>query len=318
MAIQDVLKGSSRHSKWLNINNITKYEADLFLVCGQSNAAGSTPVPNTVPYTTPNDVAFAVQYGNKSPQQFDFPFKNGSTPSQGWGQSNAWPHFAYQWFTDTGRRSVWLNFSVAGTCLRKESIPGTQQHWDVSDLSKCLVANITYTDGGETKTRAQMFADAIQAYSVNPKLRLGKRYVVWVQGEADANSYTVTSTSQYEERLNAIFDYMKTNMLIDHFAIFGLGRKGTDATQVATFESQSYAAFRNAQKNVADSRSDTTLVFEGAKELGTPFNTLNVDANFFHVSGMAYQADGVHLTSEGYRCMGRTGARNMALALGLM
>lgn len=308
---------ANKHKAFLTKRGVQQTVVDVFLCCGQSNSAGSTPVPNTVPFVTSDGIAYSGQYGSRDPMMMGFPFQNGNSVTPGWGQSSAWPHFAEQWFMDTGRASVWLNFAVAGTCLCKESIPGTSQHWDVSELSKCLAADIIYTAGGETKTRREMFADLLTAIRVNPKLRLGNIYATWVQGEADANAYNTTSPAQYQERLNALIDFLVATYGVQHFGIVGLGRKGDSESLVDQWETNSYAAFRAAQKNVADARADTTLIFEGMKEKGSPFNTLTADANFLHIAGMAYQADGVHLTSEGYRCMGRTAARNMAVALGL-
>jgi hypothetical protein len=317
MAISDLVSGAALHKQFLNERGDAQDTVDFFLCCGQSNSAGSTPVPNTVPFTTSAGVAYSGQYGVRSPQMLATPFQNGGSVTPGWGQSNAWPHFAEQWYLDTGRRSVWFSFAVAGTCLRKESIPGTSQHWDVSELSKCLAADMTYTDGGETKPRRDMYADVLRAITLNPKVKLGKRYVTWVQGEADANGVSVTSPAQYQERLDALFTFMKTTYAIDHFGIVGLGRKGDNESLVDQWEADSYAGIRGAQTAVANARADTTLIFSGMKEKGTPFNTLTVDANYLHLAGMAYQSDGVHLTSEGYRCMGRTAARNMAVALNL-
>lgn len=304
------------HKQFLTQRGIQPLTVDLFLVCGQSNAAGSTPAPCTVPFTTSANVGFASQYGVRDPMMLGFPFQNGNNVTPGWGQSNAWPHFAEQWYLDTGRSSLWINFSVAGTCLRKESIPGTTSHWDVSDLTKFLAGDIVYSSGGETKSRRDMFADAVAAIRANPRLKLGRRFATWTQGEADANSASCTP-AQYEERLHALIDYLVATYGIEHFGICGLGRKGADQTEVTAWETSDYAAFRAAQANVATARPDTTLIFDRAHQTGTPFNTLTVDENFLHVSGMAYQADGVHLTSEGFRCMGRTAGRNMAVALGL-
>ena len=298
-------KGANYHSAIYTPRTIV----DVFICCGQSNSVGGT-TPNGIPFNGVIDQNFGGVYSPRDPYIFDNPFKNGSTPTATWGQSSPWPHFAYQWYQDTGRASVWLNLAVAGTPLMKTSIPAGANHWDVTELNKCLLADYTYTPGAETRTRRQMIQDFYDAIAENPRLQIGEKHLTWVQGEADANIGS-PDPAGYEVALNNLFDFAKTNYGIQYFSIFGLGHKGDNASQIASWESFSYAAFRNIQSNVANNRADTFFVLNAAKETGP----LTVDANYFHISGWDYSvADNVHYTSESYRCMGRTGARNLKLA----
>jgi hypothetical protein len=315
MSYESMLPKARLHSDFRTKRGSTKLPIDVFYVMGQSNAVGATPVPNTIPHVTTIGQAYAAQYGNRDPYLLGYPFQNGSSTSAGFGQSMGWPHFASQWFTDTGRRSVWINLAVAGTPLIKTSIASPTNHWDVSELDKCLIGTHTYTAGGEDKARNVMMADLDKAIEVNPRFSINQRFGIWVQGEADAN--VAATRSAYADRLDALFQYAQDNYGLDYFCISELGRKGTDDSAVDGNEAN-YTLIRNAQGDVATDRSDTFMMFQGCKEKGSPLNTLTVDGNYLHVSGWAYQADGVHYTDIATRCLGRTCARNLATQMGLV
>lgn len=315
MSYATMLQKSPRHADFRSKRGRARLPIDIFYVMGQSNAVGSTPVPNTVPHVTTIGQAYAAQYTPRDPYLLGYPFQNGGSASAGFGQSSAWPHFATQWFADTGRRSIWINLAVAGTPLIKTSLADPANHWDVSEISKCLIGTYTYTPGGEDKARNEMILDVDRALQVNPNFSINNRFGIWVQGEADAN---VSATrANYSDRLDALFQYAQDTYGLEYFGISELGRKGTDSTDVDSNETN-YTTIRNAQGDVATDRADTFMMFQGCKEKGSPFNTLVADGSYLHTSGWAYQADGVHYTDIATRCLGRTCARNLATQMGLI
>jgi hypothetical protein len=291
------------HKALLKRSGFTFSTTDTFFVCGQSNAAQTTPAPNT---TTTLVTAPGVAWGlHPNTGELLGPFQNGSSSTNGFGQSNGWVYFAETWKALTGHNSLWLPLAVAGTPLVPASIPGSAYTWSVSDLTKSLVGSYTYTAGGETNPRASMFSYPVTAAAVNPGLSLGKRYVLWVQGEADANSVPLgrLTGADYVTELNNLFTYMKTNYAIDYFLVVELGRKGTEPVEIANNEA-AYTTIRAAQASVVDSRADTHFVSTAPKST----STLTVDGSGYWVSGWDYQGDGVHYTSESYRALGKTAA----------
>jgi hypothetical protein len=292
------------HRTFLRRKGFQFATTDTFFVAGQSNAAQTTPVPNSIPFTTSAGVAWGQNYNSVG---LLGPFQNGSSSTSGWGQSNGWVHFAETWKTLTGHSSVWLNLAVAGSPLVPASQPGGEYFWSVSDLSKSLAGTYTYTAGGETLTRTSMFGLPDQSFAKNPGLVSSKRYFIWVQGEADANSLALgrLTGDDYKNELNSLFTYVKANYDIDYFIIVELGRKGNDLPTIEANE-LSYAPIRTAQAAVATMRTDTHVLFTGCKST----DILLVDGSGYWLNGMDYQADGVHYTAESYRAIGKTLALN--------
>lgn len=310
---------ADRAFSFLQARGYQRALTDVHIVLGQSNAAAATPAPNLIPFATTPGIAYGVLSAPRPDYTLSGPFANGDVPTPGWGQSSWSPHFAQAWFNTTGRRSIWKLLAVAGQCLVPSSDPTTPQLWSVADPSKSLAGTYTYSAGGENKPRNELWRDVYRTVKLNPYFQQSIIFAHWVQGEADANAFALGRLTQadYERELNMLIDYVKIQYGVDYFLIHELGRKGTDATQVAANEATGYTQIRAAQNNVAAARDDTLIVFNRAKELGSPFNTLTVNPDFTWVAGMSYQNDGVHLNSEAYRTMGRTAAVNTAIALGL-
>lgn len=288
---------------------------DVFLTFGQSNAAQTTPNPNLTPYSTTVDVAWGVTRAPQADRTLSGPLQNGASVTPHFGQSHGWGHWAQEWYAQIGRRSIWGAFPVAGQQLCSISGPGAPQQWSVEDMNKSLVGDFVYNV--DLFTRRTLIHHVFGAIDFNPRFTLGNVYVIWVQGEQDANINAAGIEVEYETQLDALFTFCKAEWGVDAFFIVELGRKGIDASEVATNEPK-YIKIRNAQNAVAATRADTHMVFTGAKEPGAPFNTLTVDGNGYHVSGWQYQGDGVHYETAAYSCLGKTGARNALQALGLI
>ncbi|RMF06357.1 MAG: hypothetical protein D6773_04425 [Alphaproteobacteria bacterium] len=298
----------------------TKLVTDINLVLGQSNAGGSQPSPIEVPATiTGPGVAWGVRR-SASPElngTLLSPFQNGANHTTHFGASSWSPPFAQRWYDLTGRSSLWANLAFAGTPLVGAAIPGAD-HWAVSPWESSLIGASTL---GVELPRNIILGDVFEAHRINPLFGDGLRLVHWIQGEADANSVALDRLGQddYAEELDFLFSYLKRTYAIDHFLIYELGRKGTTLAEVQANEAQwqGYMEIRAAQNSVAALRADTFMIFTGAKETGTPFNTLTVDASGYHVSGFSYMADGVHFDSASHTAMGLTAARNLSQLLGL-
>jgi hypothetical protein len=295
----------------------TRQIVDVHLVLGQSNAAQTTPVEHDIDYRTDDGVSWGVTRSPQPDRKLSARLGNGEFTTPHFGQANGWCHFAQEWFDLTGRRSVWGNFAVAGQQLVPETDPDATYEFSVRTAAKSLVRDAVY--GTDLFPRYQLIKHVFETVELNPRFVRGLRFVHWVQGEQDVNSGIVSneiSSADYQRELNLLFDYMKAEFGIDFFFIYELGRKGSDAAAVAANEPY-YRQVRIAQQDVVAGRDDTYMVFDRCKEEGSPFDSLAVDGDFYHVAGWDYQADGVHYEAVSYRCMGRTAARNGAVAIGL-
>lgn len=310
-------RGAAIHAAILAAKNPgVRVPADVFLVFGQSNAAQTTPNPNLTPYSTSADVAWGVTRNPQPDRGLSGPLQNGTNVTPHFGQSSGWPHWAQEWHAQTGRRSIWGAFPVAGQQLCSISSPAAPQQWSVEDMSKSLVGNYTY-DNDDLFTRRQLIHHVFDVFDFNPRFTLGNVYVIWVQGEQDANLNAPGIRTAYETQLDALFTFCKTEWNVHSFFIVELGRKGANATEIASNETV-YQLIRDAQNAVAASRADTYTVFDGCKAQGSPLNTLTVDGNGYWVSGWDYQDDGgVHYETASNYALGKTAARNAVQLLGL-
>lgn len=309
-------RGAAIHRRFLTEKNPSVLVvADVFLPFGQSNAAQTTPTPNLDPFSTGADVAWAVTRHPQADRTLAGPFQNGSSASAGFGQSNGWVKWAQEWYDQTGRRSIWGRFAVAGQQLCSISNPAAAQQWSIEDMSKSLVGDYVYET--DQYTRRQLIHHIFDAITYNPRFTLGNVYVIWVQGEQDANLNATGIAAAYETQLDALFTFCKSEWNVSNFFIVELGRKGVDSSDVASNETV-YQLIRDAQNAVAASRSDTFMVFDGCKEEGTPFNTMTVDGSGYWVSGFDYQDDGVHYETAAYYTLGKTAAKNALTAIGLL
>lgn len=308
---------ASRHQGLLQDRTPSRVSVcDTFIVEGQSNAGATHENTTDVVITDPG-IAYSILREPQPRWGLQGPLQNGPSNSTFIGKSAPWPAFAQEWFDLTGRRSLWSSQAFAGTPLHPQGLPDQSRHWATTPYATSMVGG---SDFAEEKPRDQVMQDAVDAIKLQPRFQKGYTIGIWVGGEADGprlNNGFLTQ-AQWETEFNLLIDKMKADWGLDYMLVYEIGREGTTDAEVDANEvAQGMAAVRAAQNNVVNSRSDTFMVFAGAKEKGSPFNTMTVDGDGYHVSGFEYRADGVHYTAPSYKTMGKTGARNAALALGL-
>lgn len=289
---------------------------DTFLVMGQSNA-GATQENTTDVVVTDDGVAFTILREPQPQYKLQGPLQNGASNSTFIGRSAPWPAFAQEWFDITGRKSLWSNTAFAGTPLHPDGLPDASRHWATTPYATSMVGG---SEASEEKPRDQIITDAVQVVDLHPRYDRGLTIGIWVGGEADGpRLFNGFLTQQdWENEFNLLIDKLKALWGMHYMLVYAMGREGTTSQEVDDNETdEGMLAVRNAQINVANSRSDTFIILDAAKEKGSPFNTLTVDGNGYWVSGWEYLVDGVHYTPPSYKTMGKTGARNAALALGL-
>lgn len=284
---------------------VTFTTIDLGITCGQSNegAAGANPSHGV---STAN--AFGITRSPQPKWGHEYPLQSGTNPSTHFGASNKVAAFAANWYALTGRKSGWCNIAVTGTPLVGGE--GIAAQWDPEPYATSLVGGYELIPG---QTRYSVISEAIESINIHPKLERGLRVATWCGGEADAGAGVTKAV--WKAAFHRLIDYMKAEFGIDYMLVYGIGRFGADASEVAT-NAAARAEIRSAQEEVCAERSDTFMAFNQAQAEGDPFNTLTVDGNGYWESGWTYY-DGQHWDGQSQKVAGHTGALNIAIQLGL-
>ena len=288
--------------------------ADMFFWKGQSNAIGNTVNTTEVVTCTPANIAMSIMRENPLSRWAIDPLKNGNSAAAHIAGSSPAPAFAQRWFDLTGRRSLVCNIPASGRGLLDPS--SGLPHWAPTPHATSLVGGYEVVAG---YPRDQIIQDACDTQDLHPTYARGLRIGVWCGGEADADRLALgqISGADWETGFHALIDHMKATWALDYMLVYGIGRLGTTSGEVDANETASRAAIRAAQIAVCNSRADTFLILNAAKEKGTVFNTLTLDGNGDWSNGWVYNLDGLHYTEKSWWAMGHTGARNAAILLGL-
>lgn len=159
---------------------------DLFVSAGQSNAEGRGSSASS-PVVT-NGVFLSSTGSFTSPM---------ADPVGGAATGSMWPAFSNEWFALTGRNSVFIDCATGGTELVDN---GNKPDWSP-----------TGTLRDETVTA---ILSAIASIRLSASYKLGNVYIMWCQGESDAqvgNSAGVTRAI-YKQALIDLADYFKSHI----------------------------------------------------------------------------------------------------------
>lgn len=159
---------------------------DLFVSAGQSNAEGRGSSASS-PVVT-NGVFLSSTGSFTSPM---------ADPVGGAATGSMWPAFSNEWFALTGRNSVFIDCATGGTELVDN---GNRPDWSP-----------TGTLRDETVTA---ILSAIASIRLSASYQLGNVYIMWCQGESDAqvgNSAVVTRAI-YKQALIDLAEYFKSHI----------------------------------------------------------------------------------------------------------
>ena len=227
---------------------------DLIIVGGQSNAegrgsSGSSPSVSVGLYTTGGGVS------------------NLADPVGDADTGSAWPSFANQWYTETGRPCVIAELADGGSGIIPDS---SGDNWSPSgDL------------------RGELVAAASTALATLPKYNysVNSINIVWSQGEYEANNIngsTITA-ALYETALESLADYFKANIpSLNKIYVIRTGalNNGSDAAN--------YTSIRDAQDNACSNNDNLVMAYT---------NTVNFPA-------LGYMTDNVHYDQTGLNIIG--------------
>lgn len=239
---------------------------DIFIVAGQSNAQGYATTGSNLVTTLPGTVF----------QWYQGILKAGNDPVGNANVSSAWPQFGKTYYSLTGRRICFVPSAFSGTSQTAAANTG-QGTWDT-------VGNLFDTSIARYNAAIQALRDS----GYNPIFK----GVLWHQGENDANainSATITQAAYTAAFAKMIGRYRTALGKQTPFYIFRIGVR-------VSFSDLGYDSVRQAEMNICNFDSLTTMVFYGAK--------------YFPARGL-YNADGYHYLQAGYNEMGDIAARNI-------
>lgn len=264
--------------------------ADVFIALGQSNMHGFGTGSG---YTAASGKAFSIASNTGAA------YGTLSRGAGGFASMSPWPRFGDRWFDETGRMAAFVPATVSGSGMLAATAagPGT---WEVTGSG---LWDVTY---GPRAVAAIALLDTF------PRFTRGTTYVLFGQGETDADSIngsTVTA-ALYQTAANALFDAIEADIGPCQFCIFELGLRHDGAGGIAS--EANWDAVRAAQGALVAARPDTMFAMQAADSLAALSQT-----GFVWASGWEYvdTANGqVHYSENAYNTMGVTGAVNIGFA----
>ncbi len=219
-------------AKWAGLSSTY----DFFLITGQSNSEGRGDSAQSPALT--QGAGYLVGSGGTIAALSD--------PVGGASTGSAWPAFANEWFSITGRTAVFVEQATGGTGLL--SATGTP-NW--STTGTLYNDSVTAASNAFT-TLDDNFTPGIN--SIN---------VLWAQGETDAigtNGTTITA-GLYQAEFETLITNYKTDLGINNFFISELGRQNDGLLDTE------YSDIGNAQIAAASNISYAYVVYSDAKYL---------------------------------------------------
>lgn len=210
---------------------IVPVDVDIFLVAGQSNAQGRGTAAQSP--AAPTGV-----YSDGSS------FSALADPVGGANTGSMWPSFANEWFAQTGRRAVICEYAQGGTGL----IHLTDPNWSPTGVMR--------------QGAADLLRNTITAVDASPLYTRQNVYVLWVQGESDAQNINGTTVTQalYKDALIDLAEFFADEIPeMETFGVIMIG--GTAATNgsVRSMDVQSQY-FQQIRKAEYDADADSELI----------------------------------------------------------
>ena len=247
----------------------------LFIVAGQSNAAGYVPQAY-------ESAAYCGQLWDYRPNVNKLvPLKDPTNPRYS-DYGSAWPAFARHFFEITGRKSVIVNVAKGASYVTNHSENTWYGEDDTNELR--VIASTQFMAVTEALGTAE--TDYI----------LGG--ILWIQGEAEATGLGqgTISVSEYKSGTLDVFRFFKEMTANPDLQIY-MSQIGFHSQGLTNPVVQSgYEKVQKAQVELARDNENVYLAFSGAK--------------YFREA--KEMTDGVHYSQNGYNIVGKAFARFIA------
>lgn len=248
-----------------------KKNIDVFVVYGQSNAAGGGSNSIGGAFECPAGWGLMWDWATSSVSDIQDPTGKISTvPS-------AWPSFAQKWALLTGRKALIVNAAVGGSTIYQLSSDSGSARW--TDMIAAYKNAITDAEA--------------QGYNVN------SIQMIWSQGEADATN--LTDLANYESKQSQIESEFRTDVQSNYtsslyrgmwLSLLGFAWADTDITH-----HRHTIQIQLIQTSSVRSVSQIRPIWDGSL--------------YYTQRNNLMQSDGVHYSQIGYDKMGREIAENI-------
>lgn len=185
------------------------FEVDLFLVLGQSNARGRGKGPSGIPGAP----GATFEYDPAADQLATLAYPTGLPAGNYWtsDETSFVLAFGKAWFDLSGRIPVFVCRAKGGTALLESADVGKGDWIDVED------------NDGLWDTAAAAYAAAQAHIDAHPDYLVAKKYVLWHQGESDANA--AVAWDAYRDALAALLTHFDEEVGFDAFFISEIGHR---------------------------------------------------------------------------------------------
>lgn len=257
-------------------------DVDLFTVAGQSNAQGvATGGPSVTQGTffEFDHKAESVIDPISDPIQMAYSEGDGGSSADQSSSGSAWPSFANEYYTQTGRVGAIVGTANGGSGVT-DAASGSIT-WNATPESSYSLLDMAVHATNEATTGLE-----------NAGHTVTYRGILWHQGERDAQNIddgTITKSDYDTAFRNMIAEFRAQLGSETPFWIFELGHEDTGDTQ-------GYIDIRDIQNTVASEQPNTYVVSAIQKD--------------FPEEGK--MDDNLHYTQTAYNEMGTTGAGNVA------
>ncbi|MGN0162193.1 MAG: sialate O-acetylesterase, partial [Candidatus Ornithomonoglobus sp.] len=155
----------------------------------------------------------------------------------------------------------------------------------------------SYWTSADKMTEAAARYNEAKEYLESCGYTIGRQFMVWCQGEADADNSVSVDT--YKSNTKAIFEAMKSNTGLTDMFIVRIGHcKTSGAAAIDEIKDPRYKAVNLAQKELADTEENITAV-----------------ASFYTDEYAALMRDQYHYYQEAYNSIGEIAGNNTAVTL---
>lgn len=292
-------------SKWIGTNTLTCMNSagsasasavvssaggatpiDVFVIAGQSNAAGLPPTPALSPSCTTQSTAVpllgtAYYYDQTSGTMKPI----GATNCGG-----AWPAFATEYVKLTGHTIGLVQTALGSTALLPVADIG-YGNWDPATSGGLFSKSITTTQAALAAMQADGYAPTVKG-------------ILWDEGESEISAMeegNLTESNyqgEYPSALQTLYAYFKKDLALPSVPFF-LFRTGTAAYS----DDSLFELARSTEESTAASTPGMYVVFRKAVRF---FSLGEMDTDLVWTGGGA-----VHYSQTGYDDMGTTGAQNV-------
>ena len=178
----------------------------VFLIAGQSNAAGVGGYPEDIPCPAPYNAAQSgVKFWNYNPIPATLPFEGYNDPGVGDGWSSLRPGFGYTNYEFGPEVSFGYTLH---NLFPRDQVYLVKYAISSQDLAVCWNPNGTHSIYPMFKARVNAAMANLAAAGLNPQID----GMIWMQGEMDAdNAYSATAAASYATNLTSFIARVRSD-----------------------------------------------------------------------------------------------------------